>query len=194
LNHWVVNDYFRLVDSVNTFEPRIHALSDEQLDAKIEEFRLRLAQGDTLANIQVEAFAVVREAAIRKLGMLHFDVQIIGGVVLHEGTTSTHPNSFFIRPSHSSTRPRRRFAPVSVAVTSIKEKLSLIHKTFTDFTSLNHWVVNDYFCLVDSVNAFEPRIHALSNEQLAAKTEEFRLRLAQGETLADIQDEAFAVV
>jgi len=52
---------------------------------------------------------------------------------------------------------------------------------------LNHWVVSDYFRLVDSVNAFEPRIQALSDEQLAAKTEEFRLRLKRGETLADIQ-------
>ncbi|KAI5405877.1 Protein translocase subunit SA2 [Lathyrus oleraceus] len=86
LNHWVVNDYFRLVDSVNAFEPRIQALSDEQLAAKTEEFRLRLARGETLADIQAEAFAVVREAAIRKLGMRHFDVQIIGGAVLHDGS------------------------------------------------------------------------------------------------------------
>ncbi|XP_042488496.1 protein translocase subunit SECA2, chloroplastic [Macadamia integrifolia] len=86
LNYWVVRDYRRLVDSVNAFEPQIQRLSDEQLTAKTEEFRGRLRQGETLADIQAEAFAVVREAAKRKLGMRHFDVQIIGGAVLHDGS------------------------------------------------------------------------------------------------------------
>ncbi|KAK7812560.1 putative disease resistance protein, partial [Quercus suber] len=86
LNHWVVRDYYRLVNSVNALEPKIQSLSDEQLTAKTVEFRRRLRQGETLADIQAEAFAVVREAARRKLGMRHFDVQIIGGAVLHDGS------------------------------------------------------------------------------------------------------------
>ncbi|KAK2992369.1 hypothetical protein RJ640_018288, partial [Escallonia rubra] len=86
LNYWVVRDYYRLVRSVNAFEPHIERLSDEQLAAKTLEFRQRLGQGETLADIQAEAFAVVREAARRKLGMRHFDVQIIGGAVLHDGS------------------------------------------------------------------------------------------------------------
>ncbi|KAB1220996.1 Protein translocase subunit SECA2, chloroplastic [Morella rubra] len=86
LNHWVVRDYCRLVSSVNALEPQIKRLSDEQLTAKTEEFRRRLSQGETLGDIQAEAFAVVREAARRKLGMRHFDVQIIGGAVLHDGS------------------------------------------------------------------------------------------------------------
>ncbi|KAJ3671636.1 hypothetical protein LUZ60_007715 [Juncus effusus] len=85
LNSWVVRDYYRLVNSVNSLEPRIHRLSDKQLREKTAEFRGRLNQGETLADIQAEAFAVVREAAKRKLGMRHFDVQIIGGAVLHDG-------------------------------------------------------------------------------------------------------------
>ncbi|XP_075479938.1 protein translocase subunit SECA2, chloroplastic, partial [Primulina tabacum] len=85
LNYWVVKDYYRLVNSVNAFEPHIEKLSDEQLSAKTVEFRRRLREGETLASIQAEAFAVVREAAKRKLGMRHFDVQIIGGAVLHDG-------------------------------------------------------------------------------------------------------------
>ncbi|GAU25900.1 hypothetical protein TSUD_376190, partial [Trifolium subterraneum] len=106
-----------------------------------------------------------------------------------------HSNAFFIRPPPSFIRlPQRRFTPAFATTASIKEKIGGIHKTFTDFTSLNHWVVSDYFRLVNSVNAFEPRIQALSDDQLAAKTEEFRLRLKRGETLADIQAEAFAVV
>ncbi|XP_073136890.1 protein translocase subunit SECA2, chloroplastic isoform X2 [Henckelia pumila] len=85
LNYWVVKDYYRLVNSVNAFEPHIEKLSDEQLSAKTVEFRCRFREGETLASIQAEAFAVVREAAKRKLGMRHFDVQIIGGAVLHDG-------------------------------------------------------------------------------------------------------------
>ncbi|KAK3118055.1 hypothetical protein QOZ80_9BG0693570 [Eleusine coracana subsp. coracana] len=85
LNAWVVRDYRRLVDSVAAFEPALRRLSDEQLKAKTAEFRARLARGETLADVQAEAFAVVREAARRTLGMRHFDVQIIGGAVLHDG-------------------------------------------------------------------------------------------------------------
>ncbi|XP_034200816.1 protein translocase subunit SECA2, chloroplastic isoform X4 [Prunus dulcis] len=86
LNSWVVRDYYRLVSSVNSLEPQIQRLTDDQLTAKTAEFRQRLWKGETLADIQAEAFAVVREAAKRKLGMRHFDVQIIGGAVLHDGS------------------------------------------------------------------------------------------------------------
>lgn len=86
LNYWIVKDYYRLVESVNALESKIQKLSDDQLSAKTVEFRRRLRQGETLADIQAEAFAVVREAATRKLGMRHFDVQIIGGAVLHDGS------------------------------------------------------------------------------------------------------------
>ncbi|XP_063935338.1 protein translocase subunit SECA2, chloroplastic isoform X3 [Daucus carota subsp. sativus] len=85
-NYWVVKDYNRLVNSVNSLEQAIQQLSDDQLAAKTVEFRNRLAQGELLADIQPEAFAVVREAARRKVGMRHFDVQIIGGAVLHDGS------------------------------------------------------------------------------------------------------------
>ncbi|TYI39972.1 hypothetical protein ES332_A02G131700v1 [Gossypium tomentosum] len=86
LNYWVVRDYCRLVDSVTALEPEIQRLSDEQLAAKTSEFKKRLNQGEAVSDIQAEAFAVVREAAKRKLGMRHFDVQIIGGAVLHDGS------------------------------------------------------------------------------------------------------------
>ena len=73
------------VDAVNGLEDEIKALSDDQLKAKTDEFRDRLAKGATLDEILPEAFAVVRETSWRVLEMRHFDVQIIGGVVLHEG-------------------------------------------------------------------------------------------------------------
>jgi len=73
------------VSLVNDFEPRIKILSDDALRAKTAEFKEKLAQGATLDELLPEAFAVVREASRRTTGMRHFDVQLIGGVVLHQG-------------------------------------------------------------------------------------------------------------
>ncbi|OUJ09710.1 preprotein translocase subunit SecA [Acetobacter sp. DsW_059] len=75
----------RRVPEINAFEPQIQALSDAGLAAKTTEFRERLAQGATLDKLLPEAFAVAREASRRVLGMRHFDVQLIGGMVLHSG-------------------------------------------------------------------------------------------------------------
>ncbi len=78
----------RGVEAVNALEPSIEKLSDEELRAKTGEFRGRLEGGETLDDIMHEAFAVVREAARRTLGMRSFDVQVMGGIVLHEGKIS----------------------------------------------------------------------------------------------------------
>ncbi|HEX6332371.1 MAG TPA: preprotein translocase subunit SecA [Actinomycetota bacterium] len=75
----------RLVGVINTFEPEIEELSDEQLRGKTGEFRRRLDEGETLDDLLPEAFACVREAARRAIGQRHFDVQVMGGIVLHEG-------------------------------------------------------------------------------------------------------------
>ncbi len=74
-----------LVDKIMALEPEMAALTDEQLQAKTQEFKNRLANGETLDDILVEAFAVVREADYRVLGMKPFRVQVIGGVILHQG-------------------------------------------------------------------------------------------------------------
>src|SRR5947208_1639274 len=74
-----------IVGEVNAFEPSIQILSDEQLRGKTVEFRTRLSEGATLDDLLPEAFAVVREAGRRVLNMRHFDVQLIGGAVLHKG-------------------------------------------------------------------------------------------------------------
>src|SRR5579885_3498387 len=74
-----------LVQAINDFEPKIQSLSDAELAAKTIEFKERLAQGATLDDLLVEAFAVCREAGRRVLKMRHFDVQLIGGMVLHQG-------------------------------------------------------------------------------------------------------------
>ena len=74
-----------IVDKINSLEESIKALTDKQLSAKTDEFRQRLTKKETLDDILPEAFAVVREASKRKLGQRHFDVQLIGGIVLHEG-------------------------------------------------------------------------------------------------------------
>ncbi|MCA1728950.1 MAG: preprotein translocase subunit SecA, partial [Actinobacteria bacterium] len=78
----------RGVETVNALEPEVEKLSDEELRAKTVEFRERLAGGETLDDILHEAFAVVREASRRTLGMRPFDVQVMGGIVLHEGKIS----------------------------------------------------------------------------------------------------------
>jgi len=74
-----------VVALVNTFEPEVEDLSNEELRDKTQEFRRRLADGETLDDLLPEAFAAVREAARRSIGQRHFDVQLLGGIVLHQG-------------------------------------------------------------------------------------------------------------
>ena len=74
-----------IVEKINSLEPEVQKLSDDELRNKTIEFKDRLAKGETLDDILPEAFAVVREASKRVLGMRHFDVQLIGGIILHQG-------------------------------------------------------------------------------------------------------------
>jgi preprotein translocase subunit SecA len=84
-NEKIIASYQKKVDQINDFEPLIQALSDNELKAKTDEFKQRLKQNESLDDILPEVFAVVRETAKRLLGMRHFDVQLIGGIILHEG-------------------------------------------------------------------------------------------------------------
>jgi preprotein translocase subunit SecA len=84
-NERYVKSLGKIVDRIASFEEAIKALPDEELAAQTVKFRARLAQGETLDDLLPEAFATVREAAVRVLGMRHFDVQMIGGIVLHRG-------------------------------------------------------------------------------------------------------------
>src|SRR5690554_6143711 len=74
-----------VVSKINTLEPEFESLTDEQLAAKTGEFKQRFQAGETLEQLLPEAFAAVREAAKRTIGQRHFDVQLMGGIVLHEG-------------------------------------------------------------------------------------------------------------
>ena len=80
-----IKGYRPRVDAINALEKELEKLSDDALRARTDEFRKQLADGKTLDDILVPAFATVREAAKRTLGQRHFDVQLIGGMVLHEG-------------------------------------------------------------------------------------------------------------
>ena len=80
-----VKRHLERVADVNELEPLLKQLTDEELTAKTSEFRERLAQGETLEDLLVEAFAVAREAARRAIGLRPFDVQLVGGIVLHQG-------------------------------------------------------------------------------------------------------------
>jgi preprotein translocase subunit SecA len=84
-NDRLIKQYFQTVGTVNALEARIAALTDAELRAKTEEFKQRIADGTVLDALLPEAFAVVREASKRVLAMRHFDVQLIGGMALHEG-------------------------------------------------------------------------------------------------------------
>ncbi|HET6468286.1 MAG TPA: preprotein translocase subunit SecA, partial [Geminicoccaceae bacterium] len=84
-NDRVVKGLRRTVDEINALEAEIERLSDEQLRGRTEEFRARLEKGEGVDDLLVETFATVREAAKRTLGQRHFDVQLIGGMVLHQG-------------------------------------------------------------------------------------------------------------
>ena len=76
---------YPIVDKIEALRPSMQALTDEQLRAKTDEFKKRLADGETLDDILPEAFATVREAAKRAIGMEHYRVQLIGGIILHQG-------------------------------------------------------------------------------------------------------------
>ena len=85
MNDRVVKSLLPEVEKINALEAQISLLSDEQLKAKTDEFKNRLKAGAPLDSLLHEAFAVVREASKRTLNMRHFDVQMIGGMVLHHG-------------------------------------------------------------------------------------------------------------
>jgi preprotein translocase subunit SecA len=84
-NDRLLKQYRKTVDRINALESQFEALGDEQLRAKTQEFRDRIAKGETLDDLLIEAFAVVREASKRVLKMRHFDVQMLGGMSLHNG-------------------------------------------------------------------------------------------------------------
>ncbi|MBC7984464.1 MAG: preprotein translocase subunit SecA, partial [Candidatus Obscuribacterales bacterium] len=84
-NQRLLSGYNKNVALINELEPSFKALSDADLRAKTDDFRRRLGEGTALGDILPEAFAAVREAARRTLGMRHFDVQLIGGMTLHDG-------------------------------------------------------------------------------------------------------------
>lgn len=84
-NDRFIKKQYKIINKINALEPSLVNLSDDELKAKTDEFRRRLKNGETLDDLLPEAFAVVREAAKRTLGQRHYDVQLIGGIVLHKG-------------------------------------------------------------------------------------------------------------
>ena len=87
-NERLLKQFQKSVASINALEPTLEQLSDEQLRTKTEEFKSRIARGETLDQLLVEAFAVVREGSKRVMKMRHFDVQLLGGISLHQGNIS----------------------------------------------------------------------------------------------------------
>src|SRR5206468_11161984 len=83
-----IKSYLPRVAQINALEKQLEALSDEALRARTDEFKRQVAEGASLDDVLVEAFATVREAGKRTIGQRHFDVQLIGGMILHEGRIS----------------------------------------------------------------------------------------------------------
>src|SRR5665648_397072 len=88
INEKEVKKIEKIADVIETFDLEMQALSDNDLRGKTQEFKKRVEAGETLDDILPEAFAVCREGAVRSLGMKHFRVQLIGGIVLHQGRIS----------------------------------------------------------------------------------------------------------
>ena len=84
-NERLLKQLSAIVKKINALEPQMQALSDDALKAKTEDYKARIAKGESLDKLLPEAFAVCREASVRVFGMRHFDVQLIGGMVLHSG-------------------------------------------------------------------------------------------------------------
>src|SRR3990167_880388 len=97
-NERLLKEYRRTVAKINALEPTFEPLSDEQLRAKTDEFKQRIAAGESLDAILPEAFAVVREGSKRVFKMRHFDVQLLGGMALHNGKLPAPPPRPAARP------------------------------------------------------------------------------------------------
>ena len=87
-NDRLLKKFRKTIQSINDFESHLETLSDSDLSAKTNDFKTRLQNGESLDSILPEAFAVVREASRRTLQLRHFDVQLVGGIVLHQGKIS----------------------------------------------------------------------------------------------------------
>ena len=84
-NDRLLADYSKIVDEINLFEDHLRDLSDQEILAKTEELKSKYEQQNDLDTILPEAFAVVREASVRTLGLRHYDAQMVGGITLHQG-------------------------------------------------------------------------------------------------------------
>jgi preprotein translocase subunit SecA len=87
-NQRIIRGYKKIVDKINSLEPKMQALDDSQFSAMTIHFKERLAKGESLEDLLPEAFALVREASVRTIGLRHFDVQMMGGIALHEGNVA----------------------------------------------------------------------------------------------------------
>src|SRR5690606_10734885 len=87
-NDRYIRELDKIADQIELLEPEMQKLTDPQFKEKTEDFKKRIADGESMDDLLVEAFAVVREAAVRSLGMRHYHVQMIGAIVLHRGNIS----------------------------------------------------------------------------------------------------------
>ena len=143
-NDRFVKRQFKIVQQINALEPEIEKLNNDELKGKTDEFRRRLKEGETLDDILPEAFAVVREAAKRTLGQRHYDVQLIGGIVLHKGMIA-----------------EMKTGEGKTLVATLAAYLNAIEGKGVHIVTVNDYLAKSFICVLDCFDEFFATAHLL---------------------------------
>jgi len=162
-NQRILNGYNKDVARTNALEETYKALSDEALFAKTQEFRTRLSNGETLDQLLPDAFAAVREASRRSLGMRHFDVQLIGGMTLHQGKiaemrTGEGKTLMSTLPVYLNALPAKGVHVVTVNEYLAQRDADWIGASVVDAASFNGGANHDYLCRIYEVGTISVRV------------------------------------
>ncbi len=184
-NDRLLKTYRKQIERINALEPSMASLADEALQAKTAEFRTRLAGGETLDALLPEAFAVVREASKRVLGMRHFDVQLVGGMVLHYGKIAemrTGEGKTLV-----STLPAYLNALAGQGVHVVTVNDYLARRDAEWMGQLHRWLGLDVGCNLSQMSSEEKRI-AYASDITYGTNNEFGFDYLRDNMVYDVQD------
>ena len=184
-NDRLLKTYRKQIERINALEPSMASLADEALQAKTAEFRTRLAGGETLDALLPEAFAVVREASKRVLGMRHFDVQLVGGMVLHYGKIAemrTGEGKTLV-----STLPAYLNALAGQGVHVVTVNDYLARRDAEWMGQLHRWLGLDVGCNLSQMSSEEKRV-AYASDITYGTNNEFGFDYLRDNMVYDVQD------